>query len=282
MRKTICRSGWAAGVLAAGLVTASTAEAGVAAVRQEARVESVVGTGDLVGALNGGAAIVENDRDEASAVDPPFNNFDQFTDASFTDPNDATDTQTAAAVQASRLDFAGAFQRSFGHVEATSTSDDGVAFGRSSHDLLFDVTDNGVSYSLVFALTGPNGVQAGLPDRGFVRLSTADGGGSDATLFEDVVAGDDFPGSGSPFFISDEGELDAGRYRLEFSLIALAPGEGGERINYDLEFNTTDRDDTGGGGGGQPIPLPPAAWAAAGTFACYGASRLVGRLRRRA
>ena len=267
--------------LAAGTVVAlsSAAEAGLMYVQQQREIETFVGVGNLLESIAAGdprSAVTVQDSAEFAA--PDFGPVDEEVESVFTDGGDE-DTQRARARLTSRLGETS--MTASGEVGAFS--DDEVAYARSVFDVTFDLSESAafsLDLDLALPVVRPNTLAL---DRGLLRLtSVGQDGGASATVFEDTITEEELLAiaDDAPFALSEAGDLAAGRYRLQFELAALAPNHSAESFDYDLQFQTADEDT--GGGGETPIPLPPAAWAGLGTFACYGASRLLGRRFRRA
>ena len=124
------------------------------------------------------------------------------------------------------------------------------------HDIFFRLDEAyDFTFSLVLNVTENNG-SGGESGEGFTALFFVDEQGS-------VLPG-------------ESGTLQPGDYNLRFnrSTESTVSGDalGRYSIDYAVNLNLMPSD---GSSEPNPIPLPPAAWAGLGTFACYGASRVL-------
>lgn len=159
-------------------------------------------------------------------------------------------------------------------------SDTVVMSARSVLDATFDVTAPS-SFRLAMDYTytdpgsfNPRGTDARVSLR---RLGTD--GGADQTLVDRPIDWFDADFPGDPVFDTffdtvDTGTLDTGRYVLSF-LTEASTNDPARDWSYALDFDVTADDP---GPTPNPIPLPPAAWAALMTMGGFGALR---KLRRR-
>ena len=262
MRKLL--QGSAAAALALAAFAPGAAEAGLAYVAQERRVDAIAGTADFPPEPGGVRA-------EDSAAAGGFGTFDDTAAVEYLDPGDGDSTGSTAS-QRSTL---GATGLTASGALAVGGDDRGVA--RSLFSVDFDLTAD-ADYDLsLSAEYDPDG--RAFEDRQLVtlRFARVEADGTETSLAAESYILEDLYNDG-PLDFDQSGRLTAGRYALDVEFRAANPTGGGETAEYDFSLTTSDGDD----GGGTPIPLPPAAWAGLGTFACYGAARLLGRRLRRA
>lgn len=253
----------------AAFVACGSAHAGVSYVSQERSVEAINGIGTSSDPIDEGAII---ERELISADD--FGTFDETAEVLFRDPQD-TDRADGRASQRSTLGGSGFTARG-----TVNVLGDDRAFARSIFRVVFDLTEDAdVTLSLLADFANVDAVGGGDPRRlAELQLALLDDAGEVDTLLLQERAFAGAPFDATEIDLDHSRRLDAGRYAVNFEIVARNPQGGDELGEYDLSLATSNA----GGGGATPIPLPPAAWAGLGTFACYGASRLLGRRFRRA
>ena len=284
--RILLRGACAASFVGASLIACNSAEAGLDYVSQQREVQAVNGIATSREGFDpdNPTGAIENERISA----PDFGPFDATASVEFRDPSD-TDAANALASQTSTLDDDG-----FSASGMFDVFGDDRGFSRSIFRLAFDLTTD-VDYDLSLGAEYTALDESSFTDerqRILFRFARVADDGSETVVAENTVTAGAL--SEDPTFdLSQDGQLEAGRYTLDFEIRAHNPQGRDETGTYELAFSTTDIDDgTGspgdgdgdGDGGGEPnpIPLPPAAWAGLLTFAGYGATRALGKRLRRA